>query len=71
VDKRVDSSHCGEGAERVTCFDERDESVDLVENQLEPELARLMDDDEKQLVGVFRAGAGALQLEKFVEGEIR
>jgi hypothetical protein len=39
-----------------------------MENQLEPELARLMDDDEKQLVGVLWAGAGTLQLEKFVEG---
>src|ERR1700680_568923 len=41
-----------------------------MENELEPELARLMGDDEKQLVGVLGRGAGALQLQQLVEREI-
>jgi hypothetical protein len=41
-----------------------------VENELEPELTRLVHDDEKKLVGVFGLGSRALQLQKLVERQV-
>jgi hypothetical protein len=42
-----------------------------VENLLEPQLARLMHDDEEQLVGMLGNRARMLQPEQAVEGEVR
>ena len=49
----------------------RDERVELVQDDFEPELACLMDDYEQQLVRVFRRGARALEFEERFEREVR
>jgi hypothetical protein len=41
-----------------------------VQNELEPELTRLVDDDEEQLVRVLRLGPRSLKLKQLVESEI-
>ena len=59
------------GPKRVAFFEPSDECTELVKNQLEPELARLMNDDEQQLVGMLRRGSQSLQREQLIECQIR
>ena len=47
------------------------ESVEVVQDRLEPQLARLVHDDEQQLVGMLRLRARPLQREQLVEREVR
>ena len=47
-------------AERIALFEASHQCAELVKNQLEPELARLVDDDEQQLIGMFRRGSQPL-----------
>jgi hypothetical protein len=42
-----------------------------VENQLEPELARLMDNDEEQLIRMLGSRAKPLEVQQLIECEIR
>ena len=42
-----------------------------MENELEPELTRLVNDDEQQLIRMLGRGSQSLQGEKLVEGEVR
>ena len=48
----------------------RHEMIHLVQHALEPQLARLMHDDEQQLVGMLGHHARTLQREQLVEREI-
>ena len=48
-----------------------DERIQLVEHHLEPELARLMDDDEEQLVRMLGTRPWPLEREQLVQREIR
>ena len=59
-------------ANSASCARQRvDQRVQLVEDLLEPQLARLVHDDEEQLVGVLGHRARALQLQQLVEREVR
>ena len=69
--ERVDASHAEERELRFLLLERVDQSVELVEDLLEPQLARLMHDDEEQLVRVLGRRARALQREQLVEREIR
>jgi hypothetical protein len=69
--ERVDPSHAEQGELRLAPLEHVDQCVELVEDLLEPELTRLMNDDEQQLVGVRWDGAGMLQREQLVEREVR
>jgi len=71
VNEGVHSAHGCESAERVVCLHQANERVELVKNELEPQLARLVDDDEKELVGVLGPGARPLQPEQLIECQIR
>ena len=53
------------------CVERVDEQVELVEDDLEPELARLVHDDEQQLVGVLGSERGRCSCEQLVEREVR
>jgi len=55
-------------ADRSSALHPRDGAVQFVQRQLEPQLARLMDDDEQQLVMAGRPRV--LGVEKAIEGEI-
>ena len=52
------------------CLERVDQSVELVEDLLEPQLARLVHDDEQQLVRMLGHGARTLQREQLVEREV-
>src|SRR3954465_3256508 len=71
MDQCVDALHPCERAERIARLEQGDQSLELVQNELEPQLARLVHDYEEQLVGVLGLGAGALQLQQLVEREVR
>src|SRR5438105_9452908 len=70
VNQRVDPSHGGERAESVPALKQADQSVELVQHELEPELARLMHDDEQELVGMLGLRAGTLKAQELVEREV-
>ncbi|HYN82722.1 MAG TPA: hypothetical protein VES88_14630 [Gemmatimonadaceae bacterium] len=59
------------GAQCVALLQPCNEAAQLVQYELEPQLARLMDDDEQELVGVLRSRANALQRQQLVEREVR
>ena len=69
--QRIDSLDRPDSTECVALLEARDQPAQLVKNELEPELTRLVDDDEQQLVGMFRVGTQSLQRKQLVEGEIR
>src|SRR4029078_6178645 len=71
VDERVDSFHRCQRTQSIARLQQLDESLQLVQDQLEPQLARLMHDDEEELVGGARLRAWPLQAEQLVESEIR
>src|SRR5207253_2602400 len=71
MDKGVHSPNRSQCTKRVPGFEKRNESLELVQNQFEPELARLMHDDEQQLVGVLGLGSGTLEPKQLVERQIR
>lgn len=54
ADESIDALHRGNRAESVAFTQTRNQSAQLVENQLEPQLARLMNDDEQKLIGMLR-----------------
>src|SRR2546423_1297545 len=70
VNQRVDPSHRCKRAESIPALKQADQPVELVQNELEPELARLMHDDEQELVGVLGLRAGTLKAEELVEREV-
>ena len=47
-----------------------DQGMQLLDDDLEPEFARLVDDDEQQLVRVLRRRAWALEAEELLEREV-
>ena len=49
---------------------QRIDLIELVEDFLEPQLVDLVDDDEEHLVVLGTRGAGALQREELVDGEV-
>src|SRR5690349_25155333 len=69
--QRVQPAHLPERAAGVEALQCKRELIELVEDRLEPELTRLVDDDEEQLVRVFRSRPRALQRQELVECEIR
>ena len=66
----VQPLHCTHGAQSVTILESRDERGELVQNELEPKLAGLMDDDEQQLVRVLRRRAQTLQRQQLIESQV-
>src|SRR5437868_14659449 len=70
VNQRIDSSDRRERAEGVAVLEQPNQSIELVQYELEPELTGLMDDDEKQLVGMLGLRARTLKAEKLVEREV-
>jgi hypothetical protein len=52
--QRVDALNPPERLADLACFEGRDEAVHVVQDRLEPQFARLVHDDEQQLVGVLR-----------------
>src|SRR5579884_1348584 len=68
--ERVDALQAPECLAGLTPLERDDEPVEVVPNGLEPQLARLMDDDEQELVGMLRRGARALQPEQLVQRQI-
>src|SRR5688572_4814689 len=71
MNERVDTLDGGQSAERIVGFEQGDERGQLVKNQLEPQLARLVHDDEEKLVGMFGYRPGALQAEQLIKCKIR
>jgi len=53
VNQGIHSAHGRESAERILRLEKSNERIELVENELEPQLAGLVDDYEKELVGVL------------------
>ena len=69
--ERVDASHAEERELGLALLERVDQAVELVQDLLEPQLARLMHDDEQQLVGVLGLRPRPLQREQLVEREVR
>src|SRR5688500_8012979 len=70
MNERVDTLDGGQSAERIVGRDQGDERGQLVKNQLEPQLARLVHADEEQLVGMCGYRPGARPAEQRIKGEI-
>jgi hypothetical protein len=51
-------------------LERHDESVQVVQDRLEPQLARLVHDDEQQFVGMLRLRPRTLQRQQLVERQI-
>ena len=68
--ERVEPTHVPESATGVGALERARQLIELEENRLEPELTRLMHDDEEQLVRVLRRRSRTLQREQLVEREI-
>jgi hypothetical protein len=69
-DERIDALDRCRRRERLPIMHRIDQRIELVEDDLEPQLARLVDDDEQQLVRVLRARAWPLQPEQLIEREV-
>jgi hypothetical protein len=69
-DEGVHSLHRCQRSQRVTGLEQRNESGQLMENQLEPELACLVHDDEQQLVRMLGRGTGTLQAEQLFQRQV-
>jgi hypothetical protein len=70
ADEGVDPLDGADCSERVPAFHCTDQRIELVEDDLEPQLARLMHDDEQQLIGMGRLRSWALKGEELVEREV-
>jgi hypothetical protein len=68
--KRIDPLHRRYCTESIAFFETRCERVELVQNELEPELACLMHDDEQELIRVLWPRSQPLQREQLVEREV-
>src|SRR2546430_3521321 len=66
----VDPLYMPERAPGIVQLQRVNQRADFGENDLEPELARLVDDDEEQLVGMLGRRPAALETQQFVEREI-
>jgi len=63
----VDACHGRQGPARVVFLHGAHEHSQLVQHDLEPQLGRLVHDDEQQLVGVHWGRARPFQREELVE----
>src|SRR5262245_19618559 len=68
--QRVDALDVPERLTRLGVFHRVDERSQVGEDDLEPQLARLVHDDEQQLIRMFRLRPRALQRQELVELEV-
>ena len=67
----VEATHVPECAAGIVAREHGRQLIQLEEDCLEPQLARLMHDDEEKFIGVLGTRPRPLQREQLVEGEIR
>ena len=67
----VDALHLPQRQPAVALLEGGRKRVEIAEQHLEPQLARLVHDDEQEFVGVLWRRARALEVEELLEGEIR
>lgn len=70
-DERVYPLYGAEGTKRIRFLELCMKCFELVQNELEPQLTRLMNDDEEKLVRMFRARPRSLQLKQLIQRKIR
>ena len=70
VDDVVDPAEQHDGGGPLVAVDRRHHPGQVVEDELEPELDRLVGDDEVQLLGVRRLAAQALQVEQLGDPQV-
>src|SRR3954470_18040083 len=70
VHQRVDPAHGCQRTEGVVGLEQSNQTSQLVQNELEPQLTGLMNDDEEELVRVLGSRARALELQQLVERQI-
>ena len=67
----IEPAHVPECAAAVVAGKGGGQLIELEQDRLEPQLARLVHDDEQQLVRMFGARPQPLQRKQLVQGEIR